>query len=182
MTDLLCFGFDPEHSYLSNLAQDVMRRQQENSWEVYHNLQQQGYAFSPEIFSPVLTKPSAQQPHAFVALLKELSYGRGKPSAGEIAVAAGLKFATTDPANVVAAAHRSGAICLLAHPGRDDGFMTFDVELLDQFRQEVPIDGLEVYYPMHTPAQTTMYLEYAQQHQLLISAGSDSHGPDIATD
>jgi predicted metal-dependent phosphoesterase TrpH len=52
-----------------------------------------------------------------------------------------------DPAAVVEAAHHGGAVCLLAHPGREDGFMTYDVQLLDQFRQQVPIDGLEVYYP-----------------------------------
>ena len=55
--------------------------------------------------------------------------------------------------------------------------MTYYIQLLDQFRQEVPIDGLEVYYPLHTPAQTAMYREYAQRHDLLISAGSNSHGP-----
>jgi predicted metal-dependent phosphoesterase TrpH len=49
---------------------------------------------------------------------------------------------------------------------------------LDQFRREVPIDGLEIYYPVHTPAQTAMYREYAQRPHLLTSAGSDSHGPD----
>ena len=67
---------------------------------------------------------------------------------------------------------------LLAHPGREDGFVTYDVQSLDQLRQEVPIDGLEVYYPVHTPAQTAMNREYAQRHHLLTSAGSDSRGPD----
>jgi hypothetical protein len=37
---------------------------------------------------------------------------------------------------------------------------------------------LEVYYPAHMPEQTSMYLDYAQKHNLLVSAGSDSHGPD----
>jgi hypothetical protein len=50
--------------------------------------------------------------------------------------------------------------------------------MLDKLRQEIPIDGLEVYHPKHSPEQTAMYLEYAQQHHLLISAGSDSHKPD----
>jgi len=178
MTDLLCFGFDPNHNALNDLAQDLLRRQQENTREVYENLQRQGYALSPDGLSAVLAKPSSQQPHALVALLKEHGYGLGEPSAGKIVMAAGCTFATNDPAAVVEAAHRSGAVCLLAHPGREDGFMTYDVQLLDQLRQEVPIDGLEVYYPVHTPAQTAMYREYAQRHHLLTSAGSDSHGPD----
>lgn len=178
MTDLLCFGFDPNHNALNDLAQDLLRRQQENTREVYENLQRQGYALSPDALSAILDKPSSQQPHALVALLKEHGYGLGEPSAGKIVMAAGCAFATNDPAAVVEAAHRGGAVCLLAHPGREDGFMTYDVQLLDQFRQEVPIDGLEVYYPVHAPAQTAMYREYAQRHRLLTSAGSDSHGPD----
>ena len=31
---------------------------------------------------------------------------------------------------------------------------------------------------MHTPSQTAMLREYARRHDLLVSAGSDSHGPD----
>jgi hypothetical protein len=178
MTDLLCFGFDPNHNALNDLAQDLLHRQQENTRQVYENLQRQGYALSPDALSAILHKPSSQQPHALVALLQEHGYGLGEPSAGKILMTAGCTFATNDPAAVVEAAHRSGAVCLLAHPGREDGFMTYDVQLLDQFRQEVPIDGLEVYYPMHTPPQTAMYREYAQRHHLLTSAGSDSHGPD----
>jgi predicted metal-dependent phosphoesterase TrpH len=81
-------------------------------------------------------------------------------------------------ASVVEAAHRSGAVCLIAHPERGEGYTCYDARLLDVLRQDVPIDGLEVYYPTHTPEQITMYLEYAKSHRLLTSSGSDSHGPD----
>ena len=178
LVDLLCFGFDLNHNALNDLAQGLLRRQQENTREVYENLQRQGYALSPGALPAILAQPSSQQPHALVALLKEHGYGLGEPSAGKMVMAAGCAFATNDPAAVVEAAHRDGAVCLLAHPGRGDGFMTYDVQLLDQLCREVPIDGLEVYYPAHTPAQTAMYREYAQRHHLLTSAGSDSHGPD----
>jgi predicted metal-dependent phosphoesterase TrpH len=178
MTDLLCFGFDPNHNALNDLAQDLLRRQRENTRQVYENLQRQGYALSSDALSALLAKPSSQQPHAFVALLQEHGYGLGEPSARRILWEAGVAFATNEPAAVVEAAHRSGAVCLLAHPGHRDGFTTYDAQLLDQFRQEAPIDGLEVYHPLHTTAQTAMYREYAQRHHLLTSAGSDSHGPD----
>ena len=43
----------------------------------------------------------------------------------------------------------------------------------------MPIDGLEVYHPSHTPEAAQMYLTYASKHDLLVSTGSDSHGkPD----
>ena len=178
LVDLLCFGFDPEHNALNDLAQDLLRRQQENTRTVYENLQRKGYTLPPEALPPLLATPSPQQPFALVDLLKEHGYGLGEPSAGRIIYEAGAAFATNQPAAVVEAAHQSGCVCLLAHPGHADGFVTFDIPLLDQFRQQAPVDGLEVYHPLHTPAQTDMYREYAQRYQLLVSAGSDSHRPD----
>jgi predicted metal-dependent phosphoesterase TrpH len=178
MTDMLCFGFDHNYSALNDLAGDLLRRQQENTREVCEHLQRQGYTLSPETVSTVLAKPSSEQPHALVAALRDHGYGLGEPSAGKLVMEAGCAFETNDPAAVVEAAHRSGGVCLLAHPGRGDGFVDYDIQSLDEFRREAPIDGLEVYYPLHTPAQTEMYREYAQRHHLLTSAGSDSHRPD----
>ncbi|PKO12880.1 MAG: PHP domain-containing protein [Chloroflexi bacterium HGW-Chloroflexi-10] len=180
MTDLLCFGFDPGPSALNDIAQDQQRRQRENTQEVYENLLRKGYAFpeSPDELAALLETPSPQQPHELAALLKRHGYGTGQPSAGRIILEAGCVFATNDLAAVVEAAHQSGAVCLVAHPGHAEGFVTYDAALLDKLRQEVAIDGLEVYQPKHTPEQAAMYLEYAQQHHLLISCGSDSHKPE----
>jgi hypothetical protein len=178
LTDLLCFGFDPDPKALNDLAQDLLRRQQENTRQVYEGLRRQGAVLPPEALPALLAVPSAEQPNALVACLKEHGHGLGEPSAGELVTSAGCTFATNEPAAVVEAAHRSGGVCLLAHPGRGDGFVTYDARLLDEFRREAPIDGLEVYHPLHTPAQAAMYREYALRHHLLISAGSDSHHPD----
>jgi predicted metal-dependent phosphoesterase TrpH len=180
MTDLLCYGFDPAPNALNDLAQDLFNRQRENTREVFENLQQKGYAFpqEPDALAALLEQPSPQQPHALVALLKRHGYGTDQPSAGRIVLEAGCMFALNDLAAVVEAAHQSGAMCLIAHPGHKDGFVTYDVPLLDKLRQDIPIDGLEVHHPKHTLDQTAMYLDYAQQHHLLISSGSDSHRPD----
>jgi len=178
LVDLLCYGFDPNHNTLNNLAHDLLRRQKEMTRKVYENLQRQGYVFSSDTLPAILAQPGLEQPFALVTLLKEHSYGLGDPPAGKLVMEAGFRFETNEPTAIVEAAHQAGAVCLLAHPGRGNGFMTYDIELLDQFRQEASIDGLEVYYPLHTPAQTEMYQEYAIRHHLLVSAGSDSHRPD----
>ncbi len=181
MTDLLCFGFDPGKHALYDLAQDLWRRQRENTQDVYANLMEQGYRFSHSLdkLVAILEKPALRQPHELAALLRENNYGTGEPSAGRILLEAGCTYALNDLAAVVEATHQDGGVCLLAHPGhREGGFVTYDAQLLDKLRQEIPIDGLEVYHPKHTPEQTEMYWAYAQQHHLLVSAGSDSHGPD----
>ena len=181
MTDLLCYGYDPDQHALRVLAQDLWHRQCENTQEVFENLLQQGYQFpqSADALAAILEKPNPEQPHELAALLKRHGYDTGEQSAGRIILEAGCSFAMNDLAAVVDAAHQDGGICLLAHPGhKEGGFVTYDVQMLDKLRQEIPIDGLEVYHPKHTLAQTEMYQEYAQRNNLLISAGSDSHSSD----
>ncbi len=180
MTDLLCYGFDPAASPLHDLAYDVLHRQQNNTRQVYEYLGRQGYDL-PETsadLESILALPSACQLHALVAFIECQGYPQPGLSAGEIAQEAGCDFATTPLPAVVEAAHGCGAVCLVAHPGRTDGFLTYTESILDEVRRAAPIDGLEVYYPSHTPAQTAIYLAYAGRHDLLVSAGSDSHGPD----
>ena len=180
MTDLLCFGFDLPPNALNDIAQDLLNRQKENTREVYENLQRKGYTFAgePGALATLLEQPSPQQPFALVDLLERHGYGKGQPSVGRIVLEAGCMLVTNDLTAVVEAAHQSGAVCLIAHPGHKDGFVTYDVQMLDKLRQDIPIDGLEVYTPKHTPEQTAMYREYAQQQHLMISSGSDSHKPE----
>ncbi|HNT78026.1 MAG TPA: PHP domain-containing protein [Anaerolineae bacterium] len=178
LVDLLCFGFDPDQNALSDLAQDLLRRQQEITRRAYEYVQQQGLALPPDDLPPLLDKPSAEQLHALIACVEAQGHDLGDPAVLKILRDSGITFATNEPAAIVAAAHQSGAVCLLAHPGHKDGFVTYDEPLLDEFRQIAPIDGLEVYHPLHTPDQTELYREYARRHHLLVSAGSDSHKPE----
>jgi predicted metal-dependent phosphoesterase TrpH len=186
LTDVLCFGFDSAENALNDAALDVVRRQTENTREIYESLRRKGYfaargrtsaaeAEEADALQRLLEKPSAQQPHALVALLAQQ---HPPEDPWDMIIDAGFFWATNDIAVVVDAAHRSRAVCLIAHPGRGGGNTCYDAQLLDELRLEVPIDGLEAYYPKHTPEQIAMYLDYAQQHHLLVSSGSDSHGPD----
>lgn len=178
-TDVLCYGFTSEHNELRVIADDIARRQRENTQEVCDNLRKRGVIVPEgEELEALLGAPSAQQPHALVAFLQRHGYGIGEPPAGEMMTDAGFAWVTVDIAAVVDAAHRSMAVCLIAHPGRGDGFIRFDGALLDELRRSVPIDGIEAYYPAHTPEQTALYVAYAGQHDLLTSSGSDSHGPE----
>jgi predicted metal-dependent phosphoesterase TrpH len=179
-TDVLCYGFDPDRSNdLNDLAQFVARRQRENTREVYARLVLNDdlppQSEDSDDLETILHTPSAQQPHDLVELIKK--YRLDHPAPDKLVKAAGLFFATVDIQAVVATTHRSGGVCLLAHPGRG-GDSNFDEAMLDQVLREVPIDGLEVYYPGHSTSRMSRYLVYARKHNLLVSAGSDSHGRD----
>lgn len=175
-TDVLSYGFDVEHNELQDMTQDIMCRRQENTREVCENFHRIGIAFSQSELNTLLAKPGSQQLNELFALLQKRGYDAEKPSTWKLIEDAGFSSITSDIAAVVDAVHRSGGVCLIAHPGRGSGETRYDVHLLDELRKEVPIDGMEVYYPDHTPEQMNMYLEYAEKHNLLTSSGSDSHG------
>lgn len=75
-----------------------------------------------------------------------------------------------EPEEVIAQIHRSGGVAIAAHPGR--GERPFAPEELP-----AELDGLEVYYPRHSAAQTADYLAYVKRRGLLATGGSDFHDP-----
>ena len=178
IVDALCYGFDPAANALQPVADKLLRQQQENIRQTVESIRQQRYPLPADAVQAILEKPAVQQPHALVDLVRQQGYGTPDRSLGRLLVDSGLKQITVAIGAVVEAAHQSGGMCLIAHPGRGDGYLCFDGALLDQLRAEVPIDGLEVYHPKHTPEQSALYQVYADQHDLLTSAGSDSHGSD----
>ncbi len=78
---------------------------------------------------------------------------------------------------VCAAIRESGGIPILAHPCN-----WFDAERPQELLHHLNallgfgIGGIECYYPANTPKMTRLCLDFCRKHQLLITAGSDSHG------
>jgi predicted metal-dependent phosphoesterase TrpH len=176
--DMLCYGFDPQNAGLHALAASLLHLQQDNIRKTVAAIAGQSYPLPDDDVQIILQQPSVQQPHSLVRLLKEQGYDLDERSAGRVLLDAGLEIITLALDVVVQTLHQSGGVCLIAHPGRGDGYMQFDETLLDQLRAETPIDGFEVYYPAHSPEQIALYRAYAEKHGLLTSAGSDSHAPD----
>ena len=176
--DTLCFGFDPDHASLKALTQNILQRQQENTRQVYEYLLGKGYAINPERdpVQAILDLPAARQPHTLATLLSRINPDIDMPSVWRVIEAGGVKFMSNPIAEVVDAMHESGGVILIAHPGRGQYYPIFDPPMLDDIRGDVPIDGFEAYYPLHSAAQTAMFVDYAQRHDLLVSSGSDSHG------
>lgn len=80
----------------------------------------------------------------------------------------------TDTRAVIAAIHAAGGKAVLAHP-----WQRLEAETLVESLQslaEQGLDGLECYYPSHTPAMTQSLLTFCRTRGLLITAGGDGHG------
>ena len=68
--------------------------------------------------------------------------------------------------------HAAGGLAVLAHPAHSEL-----VHLIPQL-VEAGLDGVEVYYPAHTPEQQSELLEIAARYNLVVTGGSDFHSPD----
>lgn len=84
----------------------------------------------------------------------------------------------------VAAIHASGGKAVLAHPyqiGLENSALE---ELVSALAAGCGLDGIECFYPRHTPEQVAFYLGLAEKYRLHATGGSDFHGemvkPDIS--
>lgn len=66
----------------------------------------------------------------------------------------------------------AGGIPVIAHPG-----LVGSDEIVEKLLQ-AGAKGLEAYYPMHTEEEITKYIELAKKYDVIVTCGTDSHGPD----
>lgn len=72
--------------------------------------------------------------------------------------------------------HEAGGKAVLAHPGdRLPNEKRAFLENLESLHR-AGIDGIECYYPSHSDEITALALDFCKKNDLLITAGSDSHG------
>jgi len=74
------------------------------------------------------------------------------------------------PQETIDIVHTAGGLIVLAHPPRAG-----TVDLIPML-QDLGLDGIEVYYPEHTPDEIAMLEKIAADRGLLMTGGSDFHG------
>ncbi len=79
--------------------------------------------------------------------------------------------------------HAAGGVAILAHPGKIYNSASSEtlLENLENLRQ-MGIDGVECYYPIHTPSLTDTCVAFCEAHELLTTVGGDCHGEFLKKD
>lgn len=80
------------------------------------------------------------------------------------------------PVDAVQAVLAAGGVPVLAHPGR------LEDEAIIPELGEAGLQGLECYYPEHSPADTRRFLALAAKYDLVVTGGTDFHGPGSTGD
>jgi predicted metal-dependent phosphoesterase TrpH len=79
------------------------------------------------------------------------------------------------PEEAVRTIRKAAGVPVLAHP-----LWGGDPERIEALL-EVGLMGIEAYYPEHTPSQTESFIGLARRFGLVVTGGSDYHGPGIGS-
>lgn len=179
---LLCYaplshGFTGDA--LREVIDDTSARMRANTRMIYDAMLARGFTFPRQ--RETLAAQSGEPVRAMDVgqLLIAHGYATGPDEAMGMVTEAGYQQSRAPMAQAVAAAHMDGALCVLAHPGRGDGEIhRYEPAEIEALAGDVPLDGVEVYYPTHSPEQIAAYVALTQRLGLFVSAGSDSHAPN----
>lgn len=80
-----------------------------------------------------------------------------------------------EPREACALIRRVGGLAVMAHPGFQDAAERW----IRALAADRLLDGIECYYPEHTPTQTAAFLGLCRELDLVPTGGSDFHGPAV---
>lgn len=181
---ILCYGIRPDRVDVAaqpflELMNQIDRQLQENAADAARRLEADGKPL------PNLDEVRAGRPlwpfHVLTAAIA-MKHVPNLTKAAELVVELGGTFTADLPLEeVVAAAHKAGGVCSIAHPGRADAVGIVSEEDIDRIVAETGMDGLEAHYRSYSDHQTALYRRLAAERGMFVSAGSDSHAPHRPT-
>lgn len=174
MHHLLLYNVDMDDPALVAMLDDIRLRHRTSAEQGLAKLRQRGLDF-PHL-EAIRAGRELMPLYVYAALLKA-GHARDIDEAIAMGDEVGISFRiAAEMEKAIEVAHRQGALAVLAHPGRGEfGFMPATIETLEGMLA-IGLDGLEVYHGQHTAQDIAFYGRFAEEHELLVSCGSDSHG------
>lgn len=179
---ILGYGYDPEDLDLQEYLLHDQRALIKRDEAIIDLLAKEGHPVSKEEFLKFRDNPRLGGfPGLNYLRSKGLCQKSGDFSVFKKTVNIPRKYRLRSVKYCIEKLHNSGAVVILAHPSYHYREDVMPKRKLDYFRR-LGIDGIECYssYNPH-PFQNDYYKSYCQAHGLLISGGSDCHGPYIPT-
>lgn len=87
-----------------------------------------------------------------------------------------------DAERVISVIKKAGGVSVLAHPRKVEDEYGIVIDDIIEKIIEIGIEGIEVYNSLHNLSDCERYLSLAKRYNLLISGGSDFHGPNTKDD
>ena len=179
---ILGFYSDPECSALQKMLSQMIEARSTRALKMVEKLQETGIDIDIERVKEIAGGKFIGRPHIARAMLESGYINDLSEAFSEELIGRGgrgyverFKLSPKEGINIL---KKAQAIPVLAHPGflsKGEPVKKEEIAALTA----AGLQGLEVYYSKHTPAQNEFYLCCAQEYSLLVTGGSDCHGqPD----
>lgn len=172
---LLAYCFDPADPELLKLLSDHRKARFKRGKWIVQQLNKQGLDLDIEEVKAEANGSSIGRPH-IAAVLMAKGYVAGFHEAfirylGDQALGT-IESDYYSCQHVIRVVKQAGGAIVVAHPGQ-----MYTVEELEKF-VDAGVDGIEVLHPSHNYDLQKKMQDFAEQHNLLITGGSDFHGGD----
>jgi predicted metal-dependent phosphoesterase TrpH len=171
---LLGYLFDPDNEPFLTMLVELRDARVSRADRIVQKLAALGVNVSLERVYALAGAGSVGRPHVARAMLEQGYVSSLQEAFDKYLEDGGPAFVPhyrLAPADAIQLVHQAGGIAVLAHPGRLDG----DYHQIIESLVPVGLDGLEVYYPDHTPEIVGDLRQLAAQHNLVMTVGSDFH-------
>ncbi|MFM8770512.1 MAG: PHP domain-containing protein [Candidatus Kapaibacterium sp.] len=171
---ILAYNVDVENQRVQEYEKFYREDRARRGQEMVENLRQ---ARAPISYQEVLDEAAGApigRPHVASVLVRR-GFVSSMQNAFDVYLDVGKPgYAAKTPfpiAKAVEMIHAAGGVLSIAHPGRYFTDPQLFLPLL-----KTGIDGIEVYHPSHWHVTREFYRVLCEQHQMLITGGSDFHG------
>ena len=177
---ILGYGFDHRNRELIQWLKRLQDGRAERNRTIIDKLRKMGHNIRFDELKEISQCGQTGRPHIAKLLLKKgvvqstddafsLYLRKGGPAFAE-------RFAYS-AAESIDMIHRAGGIAILAHPvfleQQTNALSLVIAELVER-----GLDGLEAYYPSHSPTLQKKLCSLAAKYQLVVTGGSDYHGKE----
>jgi predicted metal-dependent phosphoesterase TrpH len=176
---LLGYFLDIHHPLLNERLAYLQKARAERNPKIVENLNRLGVKISYDEVIKASGGGQVGRPH-FAQVLLEKGYVRSFQEAfdrflkkGASAYVDKVRFTSAEAIHFI---REAGGVAVLAHPNTlgVNGSKALEVLLLQLIREG--LEGIEVYYPEHSPFETAQYKFLAEKQGLVITGGTDYHG------
>lgn len=171
---LLGYGFDSEHSALTDYLSTFSRWRQERLDRMIQRLSETGVEVSPGVVERHVAASAAPgRPHLARALVEEGHVETYRAAFKQYLgreQSAYVPAPTQPAAAAIEALHAAGGVAVLAHPGQ-----WMPGRVLTALRNQ-GLDGIECIVPSHPDYLVDYYQNICRARDLLMTGGSDYHG------
>jgi len=175
---ILGYGFSADSAIMHEALHNLRAARQERALQILERLRSMGYLLDHDRVMAIAGVGSIGRPHIARALVQagyvadmneafERLIGNHKP--------AYVPRQDYKPEMAIALIQRSGGFSSLAHPGK----LGDPIRIIEQL-VDAGLNALEVYHCDHSTSVTARIRHLATRYALLMTGGSDSHGPNGA--